>query len=432
MAGIGAISAVSNFFAAAVDDTDLGIGIAVNSLWIWMIPVTLGFVWVGTQRSANAVREALMSSEACLSEKGASQVHKEARLIKNRMIGFRDRTGDESMCVQSDIEAGKSLGERPPPASMLGISHAGFELEPGPIFNYARIWSYRNTAQAVIDAFAVLNARLESKQPVRETEKGWNCDPHQWKDNLEGSPEEMEAYIYPPGYQEVSCGNYSMTWHCILAAFVGVVLQWGTTGAAILTAYNTPVVGLGCESGSYLLYGTLATFSWALLVLSAYLSHKYTSSIRTSVLPRAMGRNASAASAISSIELQSLLPAQTTVTGPSPTDAQHLPSRQTTPFLPALIILTRFSGLLLAILNAFWLLLISTLQFTNLYDNCWCEGCVLGLGSKAWVILWASDAQIVAAAQESWIFAVAMSAVAVVFAGGFFIVMRGEEVLRKQ
>ena len=43
-----------------------------------------------------------------------------------------------------------------------------------------------------------------------------------------------------------------------------------------LTSYRTPTVGLGCNSGGYLLYGILATWSWMLL-LSTYLFHLHAS-----------------------------------------------------------------------------------------------------------------------------------------------------------
>ncbi|MCJ1437956.1 hypothetical protein MMC27_007343 [Xylographa pallens] len=424
---VAVISAVSDFFVATVDNSTMGIGVAINSLWIWMIPVTLGFVWVGTQRSSTTVRDALMAAEAVVSEEGAAGVYQPQRRVTNRMIGLRDRTGDEYKLARSaDLEDNTRLRyERPPPRTLYGFSIAGFEMEPGPVFNYARAWSHLYTSRLVIDAFETLNARLEARHPVHRKASGWNYDARQWNDNLQGSPEEMEAYIYPANYQSPSRDPHCMLWHCLLSAFVGVILLWGTTGAAILTAYNTPVVGLGCESGAYLIYGSMATLSWALLALSAYLSHQHTSRI-ASLNPS----HAPPPAEVSDVELHSLLSQQTTANSSLP--ARTPSSRLSLPCLPPslllpLIPLTRSLGLLLGALNALWLLLISILQFTNVYNNCWCEGCVLGLGSKAWVILWASDEQIVAEAWRSWVIAVLMSCAAVLGAGGFFVAVRGEE-----
>ncbi|MCJ1387087.1 hypothetical protein MMC17_010216 [Xylographa soralifera] len=427
---VAVISAVSDFFDATVDNTTMGIGVAINSLWIWMIPVTLGFVWVGTQRSSSTVREALMAAEALVSEEGASGVYQPVRRVTNRMIGLRDRTGDEYISARSDLENNMRLRHgRSLPRTLYGISIAGFEMEPGPIFNYARAWSHLYTSRLIIDAFETLNARLEARHPVHRKEIGWNYDVKQWKDNLQGSPEEMEAYIYPPKYQRPSRDTDCMMWHCLLSALVGAMLQWGTTGAAILTAYNTPVIGLGCESGAYLLYGTMATLSWALLVFSAYLSHQHDVRIESDKSPQAP-----TTAEVSNKELRSLLSRQTTANSLSTLNPfsgfslRSLPPSLVLPLIP----LTRYLGLLLGAINAIWLLLISILQFTNVYNNCWCESCALGLGTKAWVILWATDDQIVAAAWNSWVFAVVMSCVAVLGAGFFFVAMRGEEIFVRE
>ncbi|MCJ1404405.1 hypothetical protein MMC11_007630 [Xylographa trunciseda] len=415
---VAVISAILDFFDATVDNNTMGIGVAINSLWIRMIPVTLGFVWVGTQRSSRTIRDALMAAEALVSEEDASGVYQPLRRVTKRMIGFRDRTGDERISTRSDLENSmRWRHERPSPRTLYGVSIAGFEMEPGPIFNYARVWSHLYTTRIIIDAFETLNARLEARHPVHTKEIGWNYDVTRWKDNLQGSPEEMEAYIYPPNHRWPSQDTHCMIWHCLLSTFVGMILLWGTTGAAILTAYNTPVIGLGCESGAYLLYGIMATLSWALLVLSAYLSHQYNLRIEPTDSQQAPTKEEA-----SDVELHSLLSRQTTAVsssdlGPSPgLPAPSLPTALVLPLIP----LTRCLGLLLGALNAIWLLLISILQFTNVYNNCWCEASVLGLGSKAWVILWATDDQIVAAAWNSWIFAVVMSSVAVMGAGFFF------------
>ena len=236
---IAVVSAVTDFFDATADNAMMGIGVAINSLWIWMLPVTLGFVWVGTQTSSSTIRDALMAAEALVSEKDSSGVYRPVEPVANRMVGFRDRTGDVYVSTWSDIEHNQGVHcKRSLLSTFCGISVAGFEMEPGPVFNYARAWSHRHNAQTIIYAFETLNARLQARQPVHEREHGWNYDVRQWKDNLQGTAEEMEAYIYPSNYQGPSRDLYYMTWNCILAAVVGVVLLWGTTGAAILTAYK--------------------------------------------------------------------------------------------------------------------------------------------------------------------------------------------------
>jgi hypothetical protein len=54
---------------------------------------------------------------------------------------------------------------------------------------------------------------------------------------------------------------------------IAVFLQWGVTGSAIVISYLTEVRGLGCRSGSYLLYGVLATSAHVLLLAPVFMSH---------------------------------------------------------------------------------------------------------------------------------------------------------------
>jgi hypothetical protein len=129
----------------------------------------------------------------------------------------------------------------------------------------------------------------------------------------------------------------------------------------------------------------MATVSWSLLAGSAYLSHKY----------------------FSSAALQSTLVA-------------------------VLIVVARFIGKALACINAFWLLTISLLQFTNIYNCCWCSACVLQYGTvEGWVLLWATDDQIKDVALNGWIAGVIVSGLALLFSGLFFVLTPGEEVFNR-
>jgi len=80
-----ALIAMANFFSIVDRSTIRVIGVAVNSLWMWMIPVTVGWVWVGTQNSANTVRDCLMrASTRCIL--GVSPLQQ----TSESMIGFQD------------------------------------------------------------------------------------------------------------------------------------------------------------------------------------------------------------------------------------------------------------------------------------------------------------------------------------------------------
>lgn len=110
---------------------------------------------------------------------------------------------------------------------------------------------------------------------------------------------------------------------------------------------------------------------------------------------------------------------------------QQTTNLQSTP-LAVLIVVTRLIGKALACINAFWLLTISLLQFTNIYNCCWCSACVLQYGTvEGWVLLWATDVQISEVALNGWIAGVIISGLALLFAGLFFIFMPGEEIFNR-
>jgi len=56
---------------------------------------------------------------------------------------------------------------------------------------------------------------------------------------------------------------------CFQAAIVATILQWGTTRASILAAYNAPVIGLGCAVNLEPIYsmGSQSLLFWFFLVL---------------------------------------------------------------------------------------------------------------------------------------------------------------------
>lgn len=152
---------------------------------------------------------------------------------------------------------------------------------------------------------------------------------------------------------------------------------------------RTPVVGLGCQSGSYLIYGLIATVVWLTLFFSAFLSHRWSRQMETwTIKPH-------------------------WILGPS-------------------AVMLRLVGNALAAANAIFLVVTCVAQFTGLYDTCWCDACIPSLGRKAgWVILFANDAQIVAASNSAWKGGVALSVVSAAIVTSYFLTSRGDEIFKR-
>lgn len=276
--------AIVDFFTSASFNTSIGIGLAINSLWSWMIPVVLGWVYVGTQTSAGSIKTAVASivvpvlglergvSGECIGIRDRTTFDESCKRLRNTrhfspgpaVKSDSGQTKDQSEDIQlEDVSKYSQLATRTSAdleqqlqpllghdnrsslafGSFLGFSIAVCELEPGPIFNYARIWSHMNAVQHVAEAFSAVNHRQELKQTVNG--QPWNDEVDEWDKNLKGSPEELSKYISvyehgedKPDFSVHGKSSSKLVHNCIAAAFVTMFLQWSSTGAAIVIAYK--------------------------------------------------------------------------------------------------------------------------------------------------------------------------------------------------
>lgn len=385
------ILAIILFFTSAAKNSTIGSGLAINGMWIWLVPIVIGFVKVGIQSRAGAVDDAFKAAHESL----PTPPH------RNPMIGTRtvDRQSARRFHrsyqdVSGNVQAFK-----------FGMLVQGDEYNPGPVYNYARVWSHVRFAELVVDNFDQLVQSFRNHLPDQTSNSGDDIQPPNVR--VVGSPlnrMEMDhtCLLYPQR------NSHSVTMNMIISGLVALLTQVLTTGSAAYTAYQyvqrtcrqkalthvryltdlflkrTPVVGLGCQSGPYALYGLVAILIFSLLLSSAYCSLCFSRHLESSAKPRSQ--------------------------------------------LATVAVLARFLGKALAFWNAIYVILISALQFTNATVSCICMSCVWGLRQRAWVILFASRAQTVALARESWIVGVFTNIGAAVVLTLFVFVGRGEEI----
>ena len=182
---------------------------------------------------------------------------------------------------------------------------------------------------------------------------------------VQGAP--VRAY---PGFSELSEGGAYQRMRKALV--VALFAQWGTTGGAIIIAWFTPMRGFGCRSGSYLVYGLVATGSLYFLVLSMVLSHQ---AMRLYQHQRRGANNATQA---------------------PPLTWGHWS-------VCALANATRFVGKFLAMANAVILLLIAIFEFCGFFDNCWCKSCYPQFKEGGFAVLFRSDSDYQTIAKGAWI-----------------------------
>lgn len=270
----------------------------------------------------------------------------------------------------------------------FGFDVGGDEKEEGPLFNYARPFTWWQFASAIEEAFAATLSSLRNGDSCQE--QAW--DLHQKTEaNLTGTATQVAKYcglgtrpvLAYPEWNRIN----AKVWHrMLIAALLAIWVQFGTTGPAIFVAYLTPAAGLSCRSGSYLIYGVLGTVSWILLTASTLFSH--------AVMLRYQRKH----------EIDPSLDLRENSNQPSCYRRTLSHS-----FLCAATVITSATGKFLAACNALWLVTSSIFEYVGFYENCWCSGDAISHGSKGWIVLFKDAKDLSDAASKYWVGGVMLS-----------------------
>ncbi|KAJ7916191.1 hypothetical protein B0H13DRAFT_1998538 [Mycena leptocephala] len=225
-------------------------GQAVGSIFLWLLPVVVGWLQISPKCDSERVHQAMERA--------------------NKIAYVATPDGEPTLASHVSSKRHREIHRD--------------EQCTAPIYNYARFLPWTLAVENVYYAFREASERCDSHQPVNSGswEKGdRNTRVHHL--NRRGSLAQVTAYvktqtqtIYPKPRSRWGPGVVS---RFLLAAFLALSLTWGTTGAAILVAFFTPTKGLACRSGSYLIYGVNSTLVWILLVTSSVLAHYSTFTI---------------------------------------------------------------------------------------------------------------------------------------------------------
>ena len=278
---------IIDFFNTKSQSSSIGVGLAINCLWMWMIPITLGWVYVGAQTYAGSIKEALSNVVIPV-------LHGETN-IAGRCIGIQDRSvygaaailakgrhdSDPNSRIYPRIEAGglnverkgsmdieisnpssPSDSERSGSGTLVSgsndskptiadlstdfgtffsLSIAGCELEPGPIFNYARVWSHTSAVSHVVEGFHRTIVRLQD-EAVRKAK----CNEKVQAQSLDGSLKINLEYT-SSNYEGILAERlpihgkapWSVVINMLSAGLIALLMQWATTGSAIIIAYKS-------------------------------------------------------------------------------------------------------------------------------------------------------------------------------------------------
>ncbi|KDQ58229.1 hypothetical protein JAAARDRAFT_193652 [Jaapia argillacea MUCL 33604] len=310
-------------------------GQSVGFLWLWTVPIVVGWLQLSPICDQDHIQRLFTQINVLAFVGTPNGVVEAGRISEQRAIAAGDDADDQSSMRRGNADSKD--------ASLSAT-----------VYYYARVFSWCDAVEDVAQAFSAASTRAKAHRSVDPKVK-WKShgvgEEAVHPDNRIGSENQVTQYCGWPPMSDTHASRAGISERILLAGLFALGLQWGTTGAAILVVYLTPTVGLGCRSGAYLLYGIVSTIVWILMLISSAIAYHTNFDSHTSVHPR---------SAFSPI-------------------LSYLSA-------PTSMILRRIAKIL-ATLNSIWILLISTLQFSNFFDRCYCNSSALSLGAKAYAVI---------------------------------------------
>ncbi|EJD38896.1 hypothetical protein AURDEDRAFT_116328 [Auricularia subglabra TFB-10046 SS5] len=338
-------------------------GHAVGAVWLWLVPVVAGWLQARFEPDpGRLVREVAHANENAYVASENSDEPVLARMISQR------QALTVTLRVRTDAD------------------------RPAPIFAGARIFKGSAVVEKIASMCDAFRDSAEMHVPVSAGgtgDKQWAigpCDDVQGT-NRRGSAEQVRAYCAPRDpHAQQSRWAPGVFRRIARAAACAMFMQWSTTGAAIAITYLTPTIGLGCRSGSFLIYGFVATVSWAHLVFASILAHA-AEGVRPGIVSKLLG------------SLEAFL---------------------------------RVSGKVLASCNAVWLVTLCIFQFSGFYSTCYCMSSAWSRGANAYVVFPTWDELAHLGARTVWIVGVIASGAAGLLYAVFLYFMTDTRELEEQ
>jgi hypothetical protein len=321
-------------------------GGATGSMWLWLVPIVLGW---------------LVLSPKCDS--------KRLKVAYERADNYA-RTGSP------DVPAGSSIQRALTITAQDGDVVSPDELRTPPVFNYSRLLSWSKTADTIFLVFEAASNNAKNRHPVNQSGQ-WtgNLQSAIHPDNRSGTSEQIEAYC---AIDPAQCCHWApgVFTRMAFASCVSLALQWGTVGGAIIIEWFTPTTGMGCRSLSYFIYGAVSTIIWMMLLISSILAHY----------------------SATDFDQKSLSTEEQSSTGEKSHPRKPLSARVSRVLSDCL----RRMGKLLAIANAGWVITTCILQYSDVYDTCFCNSSMITRGAAAYITIIETPAQAILA-KHAWI-----------------------------
>ena len=308
-------------------------GQGVGTLWLWLVPIVVGWLWVPVS-SHDKLKAAIERANdiAFVAAPDTPSHANDPSKVDTPRHAF----------IVSHMQAVRIYKKK-----KVFTQDAA---RVAPVFNYARIWDWYSAVETVAQAFENADRKARRRVPV-DPRREWVYTEgkrlHNHCDNRTGTIQQVQAYcgLTVQGNEEPVQPLPSGVWKRIfVASAFALGLQWATTGSAAITVISTPTTGLGCRSGSYILYGLISTMIWSALLLSSFLAHCAKMRHAHGDVPRFGFNSANVARGLASF-------------------------------------LRRLSTFA-AVGNTLCIILACVFQFSDFYSTCYCNSSVLGRGAQ--------------------------------------------------
>ncbi|KAF7352142.1 hypothetical protein MVEN_01177400 [Mycena venus] len=161
---------------------------------------------------------------------------------------------------------------RPPFSLDIHDGHLRMDHQRGArIYNYDRLMTWSLAVERVYASFQAASSREKRQLPVNSS-TGWtkNRKGVLAPSNRRGSPAQVAEYIQAGDHKILPP---DLGWRSFNSSMLAVFLTWATIGPAAVLDFALPTKGLGCKSGTRLIYGLFSTVVWAMLVASTRLRY---------------------------------------------------------------------------------------------------------------------------------------------------------------
>ncbi|KAG1789034.1 uncharacterized protein HD556DRAFT_1495456 [Suillus plorans] len=313
-------------------------GQATGSLWLWLIPIVVGWLQLSPKCDFNRLQAAYDRADRHSMHTGTADVR----------VGMLSASSRRALAITAKEDDVMSPDE----------------LLTPPVFNYSRSLRWASTAETIFMVF---------KQDSEASEKAYSHPPVCGSDGDESGihnpTENIKTIQYTDTTQSIHDSNRreslrDITVYCaepngvqivrshwapgvftrmFIASCASLGLQWGTVGAALMVAWFTPTTKIGCRFMGYLFYGAISTLIWMMLLVSSILAHY-----------SAAGRRRVSLSTRVAIASSHVL---------------------------------RWTGKFLAFVNFFLVILACVFQYSNFYDRCFCNSSVFSRGGAAYDVI---------------------------------------------